>query len=58
MIRFFFLIPILMCLIWALYLRAKGYSLKDGANGFKHIIIFNTVIIGFFVIMILVTDYP
>ena len=58
MIRLFFLLPIIMCAIWALYLYGKGYRLKDGMKGFIHILIFNAVIISFFVVMILVTDYP
>lgn len=58
MIRLFFLLPIIMCALWGIYLYGKGYSLKDGAKGFKKILLFNGAIIGFFVVMILVTDYP
>ena len=55
MIKFFFLLPIIMCLIWWRYLGAKGFSVKDGIRGFTYILIFNTVIISFFIIMIFIT---
>lgn len=58
MIRLFFLLPIIMCALWAIYLHGKGYTMREGMKGFHHILIFNAVIIGFFIIMILVTDYP
>jgi len=55
MIKFFFLIPIIMCAIWAWYLDAHDYSLKQGIKGFSYIFAFNAIIIGFFVMMIYVT---
>lgn len=58
MIRFFIILPLLMCAFWWAYLRMKGFGIKDGAQGFKYIIAFNAIIISFFVILILVTDYP
>ena len=59
MIRFLLiLMPIIMCAIWYFYLSSKGYGLKDCAKGFKYILIFNAVIISFFILMIWVTDYP
>lgn len=58
MIRLFFLLPLIMCALWGIYLYAKGYSLKDGTKGFQHILIFNAVIIIFFILMIWLTDYP
>ncbi len=56
MIRFLFLLPLIMCFVWWLYLYGKGYSWKDGIKVFKQILIFNTVIISFFILMIYVTD--
>ncbi len=55
MIRLFFLLPIVMSAIWWLFLRSKGYGAKDGLKGFAYILVFNAVIIGFFVVMIFVT---
>ncbi|WP_170309642.1 hypothetical protein [Litorilituus lipolyticus] len=56
MIRLFFLIPIIMCAIWWWYLTNRGYSLKQGLKGFIYILLFNAIIIGFFVMMIFVTS--
>lgn len=58
MIRLFILLPLIMCVIWWAYLRAKGFTIKEGKKGFQYIITFNAVIIAFFVLMILITDYP
>ncbi len=55
MIKFFFLIPLLMCTIWWWFLDSKGYSLKQGLKGFAYIFAFNGIIIGFFVLMLYVT---
>ncbi|WP_286265207.1 hypothetical protein [Thalassotalea atypica] len=58
MIRLFFLLPVIMCAIWWSYLNAKGFKAKDGLRGFGYILAFNFIILGFFVVMIMVTDYP
>jgi hypothetical protein len=55
MIKFFFLLPIIMCAIWTWYLDAHNYSLKQGIKGFAYILAFNTILIGFFVMMIYIT---
>ncbi len=55
MIKLLFLLPILMCLFWWQYLKAKDCSLKDGVKGFAYIIGFNTVLIGFFIVMLFAT---
>lgn len=57
MIRLFILVPIIMCVFWWAYLRAKGFGIKDGVTGFKYIISFNAIIIAFFILMIWLTDY-
>lgn len=58
MIRLFILLPIVMCLIWWLYITIKGYHLKDCKQGFKYILAFNVIIISFFLLMIWLIDYP
>lgn len=55
MIRLFFLLPVVMCALWWFYLNQKGYSAKDGIKGFVYILALNAVIIGFFLMMIVVT---
>lgn len=56
MIKLFFLLPIIMSAIWWWYLSNRGYSVKEGLKGFGYIIAFNFVIIGFFALMIFITD--
>jgi len=55
MIKFFFLVPILMSAIWWWFLDSKGYTLKQGLKGFAYIIAFNAIIIAFFILMLFVT---
>ena len=55
MIKFFFLLPLIMCAIWTWYLNAHQYSLKQGIKGFTYILAFNAIIIIFFVMMIYLT---
>ncbi len=44
MTRFLFLIPLLLSLLWFVYLRLHGWRLKDGLKGFIYIAIFSAVI--------------
>ncbi|GAB2691421.1 hypothetical protein GCM10027170_24090 [Aliiglaciecola aliphaticivorans] len=39
MLRFLFLIPIALFLIWIVYLKTHGYSLDDGKKGFIKILV-------------------
>jgi len=55
MIKLFFLLPIIMCTIWWVYLNNRGYNIKEGSKGFMYILSFNAVIVLFFVTMIYVT---
>ncbi len=55
LIRFFFVLPILMCLIWWWYLKQHNYTLKQGLKGFGYIFAFNAILIGFFALMIYIT---
>ncbi|SFV23599.1 hypothetical protein [Pseudidiomarina donghaiensis] len=41
MTRFLFLIPLLLSVIWLVYLRVNGWSLKQGLKGFIYIAIFS-----------------
>ncbi|WP_198674989.1 hypothetical protein [Aliidiomarina taiwanensis] len=51
MIRMLFLIPLLLCLIWIFYLQSRGYSLRQGKQGFVYILIFSSVIAAFYSLM-------
>ena len=32
MIRLLFMIPLLLCLLWTIYLQMNGYKLQQGVN--------------------------
>lgn len=55
MIKFFFLLPMIMSAIWWWYLNNRGYTVKDGLRGFIYILGFNAIVISFFVLMLFVT---
>lgn len=55
MIRLLFLIPLLLCFAWAGYLNARGYSLKQGQQGFVYILIFSAVIAAFYTLLLWLT---
>lgn len=39
MTRFLFLLPLLLSIVWLLYLRLNGWSLRQGLRGFIYIAI-------------------
>lgn len=53
--RLFFMLPVIMCLVWAVYLKLNDYELKQGMGGFIKIIGFNLVLALFLTVMIYVT---
>lgn len=54
--RFLFLIPLLLCFSWWLYLRANNWSFEQGKKGYLAIIGFSTFIGGFFTLMLFLTN--
>lgn len=54
MIRFFFLLPLLLCVLWWLYLRQNGWTIEQGKKGFFYIIGLTSVVIAFYGVMYLV----
>ncbi|MCC2605444.1 hypothetical protein [Planctobacterium marinum] len=55
MIRFLFLIPLLLCLGWFVYLKQNGYTLEQGKKGFIYILVISTAIAAFYGILIPLT---
>lgn len=55
MTRYFFIIPLLLSLLWLLYLRANGWSIKQGYKGFVYIAVISTVIAAFYTTMMFLT---
>jgi len=56
MIKLFFLLPMLTCGLWYLYIKSKGFTVKECISSFTYILLFNVVVIAFFTLMIFVTD--
>jgi len=56
MIRLLFLIPLVLSVLWILYLKANNYSLKQGKQGFIYILVFSSVIALFYMIMMWITQ--
>ncbi|AGH45906.1 succinyl-diaminopimelate desuccinylase [Paraglaciecola psychrophila 170] len=56
MIKFLVLIPVVLFLIWFMYLKKKGYSLGDGKQGFIYIFTFCAVIAVFYSSLLWITE--
>lgn len=56
MIRLMFLLPIVLCLLWFMFLKQNNLSIKQGKKGFLYILGFSSLILGFFTLMIFVTN--
>ena len=55
MIRLLFVLPLVLCLAWMLYLKANNYSLKQGKQGFIYILIFSAVIAAVYTVLMYLT---
>lgn len=55
MIRLLFLIPLVLCLVWMIYLTYRGYRIRDGKQGFIYILVISSVIAAFYTLMWFVT---
>lgn len=44
MVKLFFLLPILMSLVWYLFLRQNQIPIKQGMRGFGYILAFNLIL--------------
>lgn len=56
MIRLMFLLPIVLCFLWFIFLKQNNLDLKQGKKGFLYILGFSGFILGFFTLMIFVTN--
>jgi hypothetical protein len=57
MFRLLFLLPIVLCLGWYFFLRQNGVPIKQGKSGFMYILAFSAFVLGFFVLMMQITDF-
>lgn len=44
MTRFLFLIPLVLSVLWFIYLRVNGWTLRQGLRGFIYILIFSSFV--------------
>lgn len=51
----FFLLPLLACLGWYLYLYWRGYSLRQGLRGFLWILAISTALATLFTLLLWLT---
>ncbi|MFT6283963.1 MAG: hypothetical protein ACJAXM_000422 [Arenicella sp.] len=56
LIKFLVLIPVVLCLLWSIYLKNKAYSLGDGKQGFIYILAFCSVIAVFYSSLLWITE--
>jgi hypothetical protein len=56
MFRLLFLLPVVLCLIWYFFLKKNGVPIKQGKKGFIYILAFSALVLGFFILMIQVTQ--
>ena len=57
MLKIIVLIPLILSVLWFGYLKANNYSVADGKQGFKYILVISSVIAVFFTFMYFVTKY-
>lgn len=55
MTRFLFLIPLLLSVLWFVYLRLNGWSLRQGLKGFIYIAIFSALIAAAYTLLLWLT---
>ncbi|MGM0480972.1 MAG: hypothetical protein ACQEQZ_03450 [Pseudomonadota bacterium] len=55
MIRFLFLIPLVLSLFWLAYLNINGWTIKQGQKGFLYIAIFSAAIAIFYTLLMFLT---
>ena len=57
MFRLLFLLPIILCFAWYFFLRQNNIPMKQGKKGFIYILAFSAFILGFFTLIIQLTEF-
>jgi len=55
MVKYIFLLPLTLCLLWYAYLNFNGHTMEQGKKGFMYILVVSTIIISFFAVVWLIT---
>nr|WP_100656380.1 hypothetical protein [Alteromonas flava] len=56
MLRLLFLVPLILCVAWTMYLKSKGYTLQQGKQGFKYILVFSAAIAVAYTALLFITQ--
>lgn len=56
MLRLIFTIPLVLCLVWFIYLKYNNWTIEEGKKGFIYILSFSLIIGAFFTFMLFVTS--
>lgn len=56
LVQLVFIVPLLLCVAWFLYLKANDYSVEQGKQGFVYILSFSVIIAGFYGVMFFLTQ--
>ncbi|ASM49208.1 hypothetical protein PESP_a1041 [Pseudoalteromonas espejiana DSM 9414] len=51
------MLPIVLCFLWFMFLRHYGVPVKQGKKGFIYILAFSAFVLGFFVLIMQLTEY-
>ncbi|NVK24552.1 MAG: hypothetical protein HWE10_06470 [Gammaproteobacteria bacterium] len=57
MIKFFFIVPLLLCILWWAYLRQNDWTIEQGKKGFYYIIGLSGVVSLFYLLMYVLNHY-
>lgn len=55
MTRFLFLIPLVLSVLWFVYLRVNGWTLRQGLRGFIYILIFSSFVAVIYTLLLWLT---
>ncbi len=55
MIKYIFVLPLTLCIIWYAYLHVNNYTFEQGKKGYLYIAIFSAAIVSFFGFVWLIT---
>lgn len=55
MLKFLFVVPLVLSLIWFAYLQANNYSFEQGRKGYFYIAIVSVFVAAFFGVILLLT---
>ena len=55
MLKIIVLVPLILCVLWIIYLRLNKFTFEQGKQGFLYILIISSVIAAFYSMMLFLT---